>query len=115
MDCPGLRASRSIRATTSLLRCDALHAPLRQERARRCFARHRRSDWNLDGKMRTAPDGRLKVDAVAQHARDALDDRKPEPQAACDFGALLEPLELAKDRVLLGGRNAEPGVVHTYA
>ena len=48
---------------------------------------------------------------MIENARDALDDRKAEPQAAGDLGALIEAMELLEDRPFLRRRDAEPGIV----
>ena len=66
-------------------------------------------------KREPRPDAERSVDLVVEHARDALDDRQAEAQAARHLGALVEPLELAEDHALLGLRNAEPGVVDVDA
>jgi hypothetical protein len=47
---------------------------------------------------------------VIERARDALDDREAEPQAARHLRALVEALELAEHGLLLALRNAEPGI-----
>ena len=56
------------------------------------------------------PGSERSVIGVVEDAGDALDDRKAEPEAARRLGALVEALELAEHDLLLGARNAEPGV-----
>ena len=55
------------------------------------------------------------VDLVVEHARDALDDRQAEAQAARHLGALIEAVEFLEDRLLLRMRDAEPGIVDVDA
>ena len=55
------------------------------------------------------------VDLVVEHARDALDDRQAEPEAARDARALLEALEFLEDDLLLRGGHAEAGVENLNA
>ena len=50
-------------------------------------------------------------DRMIEHAADPLDDRKPEAEPAGDACAAFEPVELVEDRLLLGGGNADAGVV----
>ena len=70
---------------------------------------------HLDREMRAAADRGGDLDRVIEHARDAFDDRKPEPEAARHLGALVEPVELREDAALLGARNADPGIVDVDA
>ena len=65
--------------------------------------------------MRAAAGLRAQLDTVVEHARDALDDREAEADAARHLGALIEPVEFAEYRAFLRLRNAEPGVVHVDA
>ena len=55
------------------------------------------------------------LDLVAEHARDALDDRQAEAEAARDPRALIEPVEFEEDVALLRLRNADAGVVDVDA
>src|SRR4029453_11949933 len=71
--------------------------------------------WDLDREPRSLTDQRCNADLVVEHARDALDDRKPEPQAAGDLGALLEAMKFLEDRALLRVGNAKPGIAHVDA
>ena len=73
--------------------------------------RRRGRQRHLDREARAASGHRAQVELVVEHARDALDDREAEAQAARHLGALVEPLEFAEDHALLGLRNAEAGVV----
>ncbi len=53
----------------------------------------------------------IERDAVVEHARQPLDDRQPEPEAARDPRALLEAMELLEDLAALERGNADAGVV----
>ena len=60
---------------------------------------------------RAAADSGVERDAVIEHAREPLDDRQSEPQAASDPGALFEPVKLLEDFTALEKRNADAGIV----
>ena len=93
-----------------------LHAiDLARRRAACWLAGTRGRERHLDRELRAAADGRDDVDLVVEHARDALDDREAEPEAARHLGALVEAVEFLEDRLLLRARNAEPGVVDVDA
>src|SRR5205085_5768470 len=78
-----------------LVHVDALRfAALRVER-QRGRKRHR------DGETRSASGSGDDIDAVIEHARDALDDREPEPKPARHLRSLIEPLKFLEDCPLL--------------
>ena len=52
---------------------------------------------------------------MIENPRDALDDGEAEPDAARHLGALVEPLELVKDELLLRPGNAKPRVPYLEA
>ena len=52
---------------------------------------------------------------MVEHAPDALHDREPEAKSARHSGPLVETVELLEDRLLLGARDAEAGVVDVDA
>ena len=61
-------------------------------------AARRRDERHLDAKTEPRPGSERSGDRVVEHARDALDDRQAEPEAARHLGALVEPLELPEDQ-----------------
>src|ERR1041385_1022360 len=65
--------------------------------------------------MRAAPWLRFEADRVIEHARDALDDRQPEPKPARHLGTLIEAVKFVEDRALLRLWNPKPGVVDVEA
>ena len=73
---------------------------------------HRRGGRHVDEEARTAAGHRLDFDGVAEDAADTLDDRQAEAETAGDLGALIEPLELLEDHLLLALGDAEAGVEH---
>ena len=50
-------------------------------------------------------------DAVVEHAREPLDDRQPQSEAARDPRALFQPVKLLEDLAALEHGNADAGVV----
>ena len=48
---------------------------------------------------------------MVENAREALDDRQPEAEAARDPRALLEPVKLLEDLAALDDGNADAGVI----
>ena len=67
---------------------------LRLARAARRSAARGASGTSTE-KCEPRPDFESQIDRVVEHARDALDDREAEAEAARDLGALVEPVELA--------------------
>ncbi len=80
-----------------------------------CARRNGGGERHLDRELRSAADRRGDLDLVVEHARDALHDREAEPEPARHLGALVEAMEFLEDRLLLGARDAEPGVVDVDA
>ena len=70
---------------------------------------------HFDGKARAAAERRFQRNLAVEHARDALDDRQAEADAARHPRALVEPMEFLEDRAALGVRNADAGIVDVDA